>query len=141
MREQHERPAQPGAAQLTDHRPAYLRNRAWVQDGAEQEQGVLYQRSLRLTPEQRAAMLEQIDAALQQIGRLAAQFDLAAAEQDLAAVLAARMSADWATLVDLKSARLRRYGPVNQDLAESLDPALDALLQAALALAAAWEKV
>lgn len=110
--------------------------KAWMQVGAEPEQGVLYRRSLRLAPEQRAAMLEQIEAALQQIGRLAAQFELAAAEQDLAAVLAARMSVGWATLVDLQSARLGRYGPVSPGLAESLDPALDALLQAALALAA-----
>jgi hypothetical protein len=109
------------------------RARAWMHSA--EERGVLYRRSLSIASEQRAAMVAQIDLALEVIARLAAQFDLSPAEQDLAALFAARMSADWATLVDLKAAKLSRYGHVSEALAERLDPSLDTLSYAVLALA------
>lgn len=106
---------------------------AWLQ-GSE-ERGILYHRSLRLPPEQRAAARAQIAAALAQIAALAERFDLAAVEDDLGAAIAAQLSVDWANLSDVRSAKLRRYGEVDPRLTDLLDAVVDRLAQLALSLA------
>jgi len=107
---------------------------AWLRDG--EERGILYQRSLNLPPERRAAARAQIAAALARIAVLTERFDLTAAEDDLRATIAAQMSVDWANLCDMRSAKLRRYGEVDPRLTEVLDAGVDALAQLALSLAA-----
>ena len=107
---------------------------AWLQGG--EERGILYRRSLDLSPEQRAAARAQIAAALAQIAVLAERFGLAAAEDELGATIASQMSVDWANLCDARSDKLRRYGEVDPRLADLLDVDLDRLAQLALSLAA-----
>ena len=107
---------------------------AWLRGG--EERGILYRRSLDLSPERRAAVRAQIAAALAQIAELAERFDLSATEDDLGATIASLMSVDWANLCDTRSAKLHRYGDVDPRLAGLLDADIDALAQRALAVAA-----
>lgn len=99
------------------------------------EQGILYRRTLHLSPEARDAIRQSIAAALAQISQLAQEFRLAPEEQDLAAVIAAAMSLSWANLCDARSDKLRRFGDVHPSLAEALDPRLDQLAELALWIA------
>ena len=107
---------------------------AWLQDG--EESGILYRRSLNLSPERRAAARAQIKVTLQRIADLAEQFDLPVAEESLLAAIAGQLSVDWANLCDVASAKLQRYGDVHPGLAEMLDADVHALAQQALSLAA-----
>ena len=106
--------------------------RAWLT--SEPEQGILVSRSRQPAPERQALIMQQIDLALVEIAGLAEKFDLLPTTQDFGAVFAAQMSADWATLCDLKPAKLRRYGAVAEELTTELDPALDTLLELASSL-------
>jgi hypothetical protein len=106
--------------------------RAWLT--SEPEQGILVSRSRQLAPDGLAAIMQQIDLALAEIAALADKFDLTPTTQDFGAVFAAQMSADWATLCDLKAAKLRRYGAVAEELTAELDPAMDTLLALASSL-------
>jgi len=105
---------------------------AWLQ--GHEEHGILYRRRLDLAPELRAAARVQVAAALTRVAALAERFDLLATEDSLTATIASQMSADWANLCDMRSDKLRRYGPVDPRLAETLDADIDALGQLALAL-------
>jgi len=112
---------------------------AWLQ-GVE-EHGVLYHHTLSLSAEQRASARAQIAAALARVAALVERFGLAANSGDLAATIAAQMSVDWANLCDVRSTKLHRYGEVDSQLAEILDPDVDALAQLALSLAALQQDV
>lgn len=107
---------------------------AWLE--GEEEHGILYRRSLDLTPERRAAARARIAAALAQIAALAERFDLPVTEDNLEATITSQMSADWANLCDTRAAKLRRYGRVDPQLTACLDADMDALAQLALSLAA-----
>lgn len=107
--------------------------RAWL--GSEPERGTLQQRTVNLPPIRRAAILDLINIAQGEIDRLAAQFTLSSVEQDFAAVFAAEMNTDWATLCDLKAAKLRRYGEVDRRLQGELDPGIQRLMELVASLA------
>jgi len=106
---------------------------AWLQAGS--EEGILYRRVLRLSPEVRAAVREKVAAALAEVAELAGAFDLEQQEEDLAATMAAAMSLSWASLCDTRSDRLRRFGDVDPALREALDPRIERLADMALSLA------
>ena len=110
-----------------------LQARAWL--ASEPEPGTLQQRRVNLSPARRAAILDLISVAQGEIDRLAAQFALSAVEQDFAAVFAAEMNTDWATLCDLKAAKLRRYGEVDRRLQGELDPGIQRLMELVASLA------
>jgi len=105
----------------------------WLQ--GEESAGVLYRSSLRLSPERRAAALAHIPEALEGITRLAERFELPAVAESLASRIAAEMSVNWANLVDTRSAKLRRYGPVDPELYEVLDSEIEHLAQLAFLIA------
>lgn len=106
---------------------------AWLQ--GREERGILYRRSLRLSPERREAMRAQIAAALARVAALAERFRLAAAEEDLGTVIAAQVSVDWANLCDMRSAKLHRYGEIDPRLHKLLDEDIAVLALQALDLA------
>jgi len=105
----------------------------WLQ--SQQTVGVLYQTSLQLSPERRAATLARITEALEGIAHLAERFDLWPADEPLANKIAAEMSINWANLIDMCSGKLRRYGLADPRLRELLDPELEHLAQLALSVA------
>jgi hypothetical protein len=107
---------------------------AWLQDST--ETGILYRRELRLSPARRAAARQVVDTALHQIAAVTREFDLAAADYDPAAAIAGEMSVCWANLCDLRADKMKRYGPVDPGLTQTLDPYMDRLADLALLLSA-----
>ncbi len=113
---------------------AYLRQASLWLDGYE-ENGILYRRKAELSPEQRAIALERIRAALDEIARLTRLFDLETQVENAALLISGQMSVLWATIEDLRSNKLDRFGEVDPRLADLLDPAIDRLSRLALGLA------
>jgi hypothetical protein len=105
----------------------------WLQ--GQQTVGVLYQSSLQLSAERRAAMSARIAEALEGITHLAERFDLRPVDEPLANGIAAEMSVNWANLIDTRSDKLGRYGPTDPRLRELLDPEIGHLAQLALSIA------
>lgn len=108
---------------------------AWLQ--SEENAGILYRHSLRLSPESKGVARHVIEAALNEIAELAHEFGLKPVEKDLTATVIATMSTDWVHLCDAHSDTLVQYGAVDPRLAQTLDPRLDRLAEMALLLAAA----
>lgn len=105
---------------------------AWLQ--ITEEPGLLYRRSLRLSPERRAAARQCVAAALEQIGELAARFNLARQEENLATTINAMMRLDWCNLGEAYADKLKGCGPVDPRLEPMLDPHLDRLARLVLSL-------
>ncbi len=97
--------------------------------------GTLYRRVLRLSPETQAAARRKIVTALALIAELAQEFGLDQQEQDVAAMIAGAMSLSWASLCDMRSDKLKRYGDVDPRLRQALDPRVEQLADLALSLA------
>jgi len=98
------------------------------------ETGLLYHRSLRLSPKQQELAARIIAMALDEIAQVSREFDLQPAQDDLAAVISAGMSLMWADLVDTRSDKMNRFGAVDPRLAQQLDPHLDRLIEMVLLL-------
>jgi hypothetical protein len=98
---------------------------AWLQ--ITEETGLLYRRSLRLSPERRVAARQHIAAALQQIGELAAKFNLASQDENLTATINAMMRLDGIDLGETYANQLKGSGAVDPRLRPALDPHLDRL--------------
>ena len=82
-----------------------------------------------IAPEIGARLEARIEPMLAEIERLADAFDLQPEAVDLQRQAASEMVVAWADLTDTLSPKLRRYGPVDPALAQSLDPHLRALIQ------------
>jgi len=98
-------------------------------------EGVLYQYTRQMPPERISAALAEIAAALQAIATLARDLDATPASEPIEARVAAALNISWANLCDVKSARLVRYGTVDDALGGLLDSRIDALARQALYLA------
>lgn len=98
---------------------------AWLQ--ITEETGLLYRRSLRLSPERREAARQCVTAALEQIGELAAAFNLARQDENLAATINATMCLDGIDLGETYADQLKGSGAVDSRLKPALDPHLDRL--------------
>lgn len=105
----------------------------WIR-GREQA-GTLYRRGLVLSEERRVLVSTRVVEALSGIAELADRLGLEPQEEDAASTLRAAMSACWATLCDLRSDKLRRYGSISPLLPQMLDPAIEALAAMALSIA------
>ncbi len=106
---------------------------AWLQ-GAE-EQGQLYQRTLKLSPERRALAQQQVNEALALLTDLAQTLGLEAETDEAAGHIRAALSVSWADLCDARSSKLQRYGAVHPGLAAVLDPSIERLAELALSIA------
>jgi len=102
--------------------------------------GMLYRTSLRLSPARREAVLSEIAKALEVIAQLAERLDLQPTEEPLTNRIAAAMTIDWANLTDTASAKLKRYGPVDPGLRDTLDPEIACLARLALSISSLIEE-
>jgi len=107
---------------------------AWLAQGGESA-AILYRQAVELPERQRAEARALIESALSEIAVLADALGLEAEEDDLRAHMRATMSASWAELCDVRTAQLKRYGPVDPEAAPVVDPAVERLAQSALAIA------
>ena len=62
--------------------------------------------------------------------------DLPPQDESLTSQIAAKMTINWADLIDVGSAKLRRYGPVDPNLHRALDRDAARLADVALSIAA-----
>lgn len=105
----------------------------WLQ--GKEESGILYQRQLRLPQGKRNSARRQIAKTLEQINDLAQKLNLPSEKQDPAGLIRGQLTVSWADLMDTRSLKLKRYGEVDPHLPEVLDPSINQLAQAAMALA------
>jgi hypothetical protein len=111
---------------------------AWLYDA--EENGILYQRKLTISPESRSIAQERINAALEHIALLAREFGLESEVENSANLIRSKMSVNWANLLDTQSVKLKRFGEVDPKLVSALDPAVRQLSQLALELAAVFDE-
>jgi Fe-S-cluster formation regulator IscX/YfhJ len=107
----------------------------------QKQEGVLYRTSLQLSPTRRVAALTEIAGALEIIARLVERLGLQPTEESLASKIAAAMTINWADLIDVGSAKLKRYGPVDPDLHRTLDPETARLAELALSISSLVREV
>jgi hypothetical protein len=105
---------------------------AWLQ--ITEETGLLYRRSLRLSPERRIAARQCVAAALEQISELAAKFNLASQHENLVATINAMMRLDGIDLGETYADKLKGSGAVDPRLGPALDSHLDRLAQLVFSL-------
>jgi len=105
----------------------------WLQD--DPDEGILYRRTIHLPSEARIAAQQGIAMALSQITQLVRDLGLQPQEERLESTISAAMNLSWANLCDVRSDKLKRYGPVAPRLAEALDPRIDTLAELTLSLA------
>jgi len=79
----------------------------------------------------RARILAMIEPMLSEIAFIAREFDLQASTEDDGSYIRAQMAVAWSDLVDMLSPKLRRYGPVDEALSETLDPHIQLLIELA----------
>ena len=104
----------------------------WL-DGRE-ENGILYQRKLTISEENRNQASQAIHSALNRIEKLSDVFGLEKQPESAASMLGGDLSINWANLMDTQAGKLRRYGKVHPELADTLDPDIQNLAEIALHL-------
>ena len=92
------------------------------------EEGILYHRVARLSPEQREKMDMLIAAMRGQIRRAAERFHLPQDERDAAREIVGILTLSWESLEDIRPHKLGAYGDVDPALKETLDPIVQELI-------------
>lgn len=92
------------------------------------EEGILYHRVARFSPEQREKIDQLIIATCGQIRRAAERFRLPQEERDAAREIVGILTLSWEGLEDVHSRKLGAYGNVDPALKETLDPLLQELI-------------
>jgi len=98
-------------------------------DDTNEQTGILLRRSNPLTPSQRTELATQLAEARRGLGLLAEQFALPTQVEDEARAARSKLVISWATLEDIKSRKLGRYGKVSAALEEDLDPQINRLIE------------
>jgi hypothetical protein len=109
-----------------------IHTQTWL-DGYE-ENGVLYQRKLNLSPNRREQARQVIKAACEVIKDVSRDFDLPIESENAAVLIRGEMSISWADLLDGRATELKRAGTVNPELSSMLDPSIERLAAMALQL-------
>jgi len=97
--------------------------------GPDEQPGILLRRSNPLSPSQRTELATQLAEARRGLGLLAEQFALPMQVEDEARAARSKLVISWATLEDIKSRKLGRYGKVSAALEEDLDPQINLLIE------------
>ncbi|MGA2512619.1 MAG: hypothetical protein ABSG37_03270 [Candidatus Limnocylindrales bacterium] len=99
------------------------------------EEGLLYRRRRPVWAREERARAEAILADLRStIASISRAFNLAPEERDSAREIAGLMTISWESLAEVGSRRLRAYGRVDPALRDTLDPALERLIELVSAL-------
>jgi hypothetical protein len=92
-------------------------------------EGVMFEITSDLTPEQTETLLALISEARSHIRSLRDRLGLAVQYQDIRRWLVSSFGILWTILEDSHAAKLRGFGGVSPDLAAQLDPELDRLIE------------
>ncbi|MCL4465211.1 MAG: hypothetical protein M1389_04140 [Chloroflexi bacterium] len=96
--------------------------------------GILYSRTVSLSPEQRSKAAELIGKIRAEITELAAMFDLTKQELDGRQAISSMLGIVWEGIEDTHAEKLDRYGNIDPDLPSILDPHIDRLIDTVLTL-------
>jgi len=106
----------------------------WIKE-EKSESGILYNRTVTLSPAKKLAASKLIDQALDKIHAITNELGLHKEHEDIARLIRARMNSCWEELSDSHAAQLKRYGDVDPELARYLDPNIELLAAMAVDLA------
>jgi hypothetical protein len=112
--------------QLRQLEQTLVRVRSWLRQVPEDGLLTHYQALPEAARPEIEAVIEQM---LAEIGLLVEKFELRPRVVDLRRTLQAEMGVAWSDLIDTLSPKLARYGAVDTDLGESLDPHLRRLVR------------
>jgi hypothetical protein len=101
-----------------------------------EENGILYQRKLTLSEENREQAWQEVNAALELIEKLSHRFSLRKETSNAASMLRGVLTIDWANLYDTRAGKLKRFGKVQPEIASLLDADIQNLAGIALHLSA-----
>lgn len=98
----------------------------WLDEG--EEQGILYLRTLRLTPEVKKDIHLKIKQAYKTIEAIMGEYGLRRREEGLAEYIISMMSVSWANLEDSKARNMKKYGEIDETMGKKLDEDLEPLI-------------
>ena len=84
-----------------------------------------------MTKAARAHVEVEIERMLREVAVVAQEFDLHASVEDVGSYVVAQMATAWSALLDTLSLKLKRYGPVDPSLSQTLDPHIQVLIELA----------
>ncbi len=122
---------------LRDFEISLRRALLWLE--GQHTNGILYHDALNLSDLQRARIRQTIEVALEEIDALCDLLRLNSEEQEAGSLIRSEMTIAWANLLDIQSKKLRRYGAVDPQVAEVLDPRVRNLSNLAIQLAKLFE--
>jgi hypothetical protein len=99
-----------------------------------------YESVTRLTPDGVKRLRQMLDEQQALIDDLFRRYQLKRETIDVVQSMIAELSISWTQLVDCRSDKLGRYGEVDPDLAPTLDPALDQMIEACLSMVRLLDK-
>ncbi len=108
--------------------------RGALSEAGRREQGILYRRDGALSEEQAGEIERLIDAGLREIDALAQTLALPTEAFSNRTALLGQLNVLWVDLHEIRAESLRGYGQVNPDLALTLNPRIERLIELVTAL-------
>jgi hypothetical protein len=102
--------------------------REMLQELTSTDDGILYERTGELSPEQQQALARLVEKSLAEIATLAARFALPMQTHSARASAVGRLNVLWSNLHEIRAKRLRGYGEVAPELEAVLDPSVHRLV-------------
>ncbi|MFC1463417.1 MAG: hypothetical protein ACFLMY_01080 [Candidatus Brachytrichaceae bacterium NZ_4S206] len=103
--------------------------RHMLDDMDSHEEGILYAQIVTLTDEQRQLIVTLTSALLDEIAKLAEVLAFSKQRRDPVSSLVSQITVLWSDLVDVRADKLSRYGNVNSEAAQVLNPSLDRMIR------------
>ena len=97
-------------------------------------QGLLYAVRTEISPEREAELRQLSSDVRALLAELTQRYQLPVQQEDGLRIISARLSSAWEDLEDSRPRKLRRYGQVDPEVAEELEPRVEALTQLVLAM-------
>ncbi len=101
---------------------------------ARDHQGLLYAVRTEISPDREAELRRISGDVRAALAELAREYDLPIQQEDGLRVMSAKLSSAWENLEDSRPRKLRRYGSVDPEVAEVLEPQVEALIHMVLAM-------
>ncbi len=101
---------------------------------AADHQGLLYAVHTELTPELEMELRQLSGNVRALLAELAQRYQLPVQREDGLRIISARLSSAWENLEDSRPRKLRRYGQLDPEVAEELEPQVEALTRLVLAM-------
>lgn len=101
---------------------------------AADHQGLLYAVRTEISPEREMELRRLSKDARAVLAEMMRQYELPLQQEDGLRIISARLSSAWENLEDSRPRKLRRYGQVDPEVAEELEPQVEALIRLVLTM-------